>query len=118
MKLEDLFSSLLDTFKVPETLEEAINYINTDPSMQSLVEEMSFRQVVINVLVAANIISEKDFNESVKYFKTLFTKSFAEELLSKIDNFNFQYSQDKELDNQDEDDPEDELPPGKEYYDA
>lgn len=118
MKWEELFEQLLENFKVPETLEEAIAYINKDPSMQTLVEEMAFRQVVINILVAANIITEKDFNESVKHFKNLFTKTFAEELLSKIDEFNAQYPQDKELDNQDEEDWGDELPPGKKYYDA
>jgi len=97
MKWEEFFDQLIDTFKVPETLEEAIDYINKEPTMQSLVEEMAFRQVVVNVLVAANIISEKDFNASVVHFKNLFTKSFAEELLSKVHDFNEKFDQkDKE----------------------
>ena len=91
MKLEEILQQLTDSFKVPETIEEAMAYVNKDPSMQALIEEMAFRQVVINVLVAANIITEKDFNESVKFFKNTITKSFAEELLSKLDDFNRQY---------------------------
>ena len=93
MNWKDLFEELMDSFKVPQTLEEAIDYINKEPSMQTLIEEMAFRQVVVNILVAANIISEKDFNESVAHFKKLFTKSFAEELLSKIDQFNERYDE-------------------------
>lgn len=88
MKLEELIDQMMDAFKVPETLEEAIAYLNNDQSMQALVEEMAFRQVVVNTLVAAHIITEEDFNDSVKHFKKLFTKSLAEELLDKIDDFN------------------------------
>jgi len=119
MKYKDLFEELLENFKVPETLDEAIAYINKDPSMQSMIEEMAFRQVVINILVAANIITEKDFNESVAHFKKLFTKGFAEELLSKIDEFNAKFSPEKFDDEETDDDSwDDELPPGKKYYDA
>lgn len=112
MKLEELFEQIADSFKVPETLEEAIEYINKDPSMQTLIEEMAFRQVVINILVAANIITEKDFNESVKHFKNLFTKSFAQELISKLEDFNKQYSEQLSIepdDNIDDFENEDEI---------
>lgn len=119
MKYKDLFEELLDNFKVPETLEEAIAYINKDPSMQTMIEEMAFRQVVINILVAANIITEKDFNDSVAHFKKLFTKGFAQELLDKIDEFNAKFPSEK-FDGEEtaDDEWDDELPPGKKYYDA
>lgn len=119
MNWKDLFEELMDSFKVPETLDEAIAYINNDPSMQTMIEEMAFRQVIINILVAANIITEKDFNESVAHFKKLFTKGFAEELLSKIDEFNAKFPSEKFDDKETEDDDwDDELPPGKKYYEA
>jgi hypothetical protein len=102
MNYKDFFEQLMENFKVPETLEEAIAYINKDPSMQSLVEEMAFRQVVVNILVAANIITEKDFNDSVAHFKKLFTKSFAQELLDKIDDFNEKFPPEK-TDDEEED---------------
>lgn len=105
MNWKDLFEELADAFKVPETLDEAIEYINKDPSMQTLVEEMAFRQVVVNILVAANIITEKDFNDSIAHFKKLFTRSFAEELLSKIDQFNKEHGD--ELDDDDDEWPSD-----------
>lgn len=107
MNYKDFFEQLMENFKVPETLEEAIAYINKDPSMQSLVEEMAFRQVVVNILVAANIITEKDFNESVAHFKKLFTKSFAQELLDKIDDFNEKFPPEK-TDDDEEDEWDDE----------
>ena len=119
MKYKEFFEQLMDNFKVPETLEEAIAYINNDPSTQSLVEEMAFRQVIINVLVAANIITEKDFNDSVAHFKKLFTKGFAEELISKIDEFNAKFPSENFDDEESTDDDWDgKLPPDKKYYDA
>ena len=114
---KDFFEQLMDSFKVPETLEEAIAYINKDPSMQTLVEEMAFRQVVVNILVAANIITEKDFNDSVAHFKKLFTQSFAQELLDKINDFNEKFPPDDKEETED-DNWDDELPPSKKYYDA
>jgi len=86
-----MLSELSDAFKVPETKEEAIDWVNNDPSSQTLIEEMAFRQVVVNILVAANIISEKDFNDSVAHFKKLFTDKFAEEMLSRISEFREKY---------------------------
>ena len=84
MKLDEILNELAEAIKLPETKEEAIAYIQKDPSCLAFVEEMAFRQVVINVLVAANIISEKDFNDSVTHFKSLFLDKFADELLERI----------------------------------
>ena len=104
MNWKDLFNELADAFKVPETKKEAIEWINNDANSQTLIEEMAFRQVVVNVLVAANIISEKDFNASIAHFKKLFTERFAEELLDKIEEFNKQYGQLQADDDKEDDD--------------
>lgn len=101
MNWKDLLDELADTFKVPETKEEAIAWINKDPNSQTLIEEMAFRQVVVNILVAAKIISEKDFNDSVAHFKKLFTEKFAEEMLNKINDFNSRFETDEELEDDD-----------------
>ena len=84
MKLDEILNELAEAIKLPETKEEAIAYIQKDPSCLAFVEEMAFRQVVINILVAANIVSEEDFNDSVSHFKALFLDKFADELLEKI----------------------------------
>ena len=120
MNWKELLEELSDAFKVPETKEEAIDWINKDPSSQTLIEEMAFRQVVINILVAANIISEKDFNDSIRHFKNLFTERFAEEMLAKIDDFNKQYSMSPTDDSpENEDDDWDDWPEdGKKIYQA
>ena len=68
MKLDKILSELAEAIKLPETKEEAIAYIQKDPSCLAFVEEMAFRQVVINILVAANIVSEEDFNDSVSHW--------------------------------------------------
>jgi len=103
MKFKDLLDDLADAFKVPETKEEAIAWINKDANSQTLIEEMAFRQVVVNILVAAGIITENDFNASVAHFKKLFTEKFAEEMLAKIDDFNQKYNnnfENEELDSE------------------
>ena len=84
MKLDEILNELTEAIKLPETKEEAIAYIQKDHSCLAFVEDMAFRQVVINILVATNIISEKDFNESVSHFKALFLDKFADELLERI----------------------------------
>jgi uncharacterized protein (DUF2225 family) len=45
---------------------------------------MAFKQVVINILVAAGIVSEKDFNESVNHFKEVLTNEFAKRMLETL----------------------------------
>ena len=78
---------------------------------------MAFRQVVINVLVAANIISEKDFNDSVTHFKSLFLDKFADELLEKINAAKADLKYDDDQDHaDDEDDFDDWLDDGKKIY--
>ena len=124
MKWEELFDQLAEAFKTPETLDDAIEYIKKDPTCQVTIEDLAFKQVVINILVAAGIVSEKDFNDSVSHFKELLNRSFAEKLLnnvnklkdklnSSIDNLEFEDEDIEEDDNWDG-----KLPPGKKYYDA
>ena len=84
MKLDEILNELAEAIKLPETKEEAIAYIQKEPNCLAFVEDMAFRQVIINILVAANIISEKDFNDSVSHFKALFLDKFADELLERI----------------------------------
>lgn len=109
MKLDEILNELVEAIKLPETKEEAIAYIQKDHSCLAFVEDMAFRQVVINILVAANIISEKDFNESVSHFKALFLDKFADELLEKIKatEANLKYDDDQDYADDDEDDFDD-----------
>ena len=119
MKLDEILNELTEALKIPETKEEAIDYIKKEPSCLAFVEDMAFRQVVINILVAANIISEKDFNESVSHFKALFLDKFADELLEKIKaaKADLQYNDDQDCDD-DEDDFDDWLSGDKKIYQA
>ena len=127
MKWDEFFDQLTKALKTPETLEDAMEYIQKDPACQVTIEDLAFKQVIINILVAAGIISEKDFNDSVAHFKNLLTKNFAEKLLanvnkikdrlnSSIDNLdNIDFADEDTEDNEDWDG---ELPPGKKFYDA
>ena len=119
MKLDEILNELAEAIKLPETKEEAIAYIKKEPNCLAFVEDMAFRQVVINILVAANIISEKDFNESVSHFKALFLDKFADELLEKIKaaKADLKYNDDQDCDD-DEDDFDDWLGNGKKIYQA
>ena len=119
MKLDEILNELAEASKLPETKEEAIDYIKKDPSCLAFVEEMAFRQVIINILVAANIISEEDFNDSVSHFKALFLDRFADELLEKIKaaKADLKYNDDQDCDD-DEDDFDDWLDNGKKIYQA
>ena len=119
MKLDEILNELAEAIKLPETKEEAIDYIKKEPSCLAFVEDMAFRQVIINILVAANIISEKDFNDSVSHFKALFLDKFADELLEKIKaaKTDLKYNDDQDYDN-DEDDFDDWLNDDKKIYQA
>ena len=119
MKLDEILNELAEAIKLPETKEEAIAYIKKEPNCLAFVEDMAFRQVVINILVAANIISEEDFNESVSHFKALFLDKFADELLEKIKvaKADLKYNDDQNYDN-DEDDFDDWLSGDKKIYQA
>ena len=105
MKLDEILDELAETIKLHETKEEAIFYIQKEPNCLAFVEDMAFRQVVINILVAANIISEKDFNESVSHFKALFLDKFADELLEKIKTAktDLKYNDDQDCDDDEND---------------
>ena len=118
MKLDEILNELAEAIKLPETKEEAIAYIQKDPSCLAFVEDMAFRQVIINVLVAANIVSEKDFNDSVAHFKSLFLDKFADELLEKIKAAepDLKYNNDQDCDDDNEDDFDDWLGDGKKIY--
>ena len=119
MKLDEILNELAEAIKLPETKEEAVAYIQKDPSCLAFVEDMAFRQVIINVLVAANIISEKDFNDSVAHFKSLFLDKFADELLEKIKaaKTDLKHDDDQDCDD-DEDDFDDWLDDDKKIYPA
>ena len=117
MKLDEILNELVEAIKLPETKEEAIAYIKKDPSCLAFVEDMAFRQVIINILVAANIVSEEDFNDSVSHFKALFLDKFADELLEKINaaKADLKYNDDQDHAD-DEDDFDDWLDDGKKIY--
>ena len=119
MKLDEILNELAEAIKLPETKEEAIDYIKKEPSCLAFVEDMAFRQVVINILVAANIISEEDFNDSVSHFKALFLDKFADELLEKIKaaKTDLMYNDDQDCDDN-EDDFDDWLSDNKKIYQA
>ena len=110
MKLDGILNELAEAIKLPETKEEAIDYIKKEPRCLAFVEDMAFRQVVINILVAANIISEKDFNESVSHFKALFLDKFADELLEKIKAAKADLKYDDDQDYADDEDDFDDWP--------
>ena len=117
MKLDEILNELAEAIKLPETKEEAIAYIQKDHSCLAFIEDMAFRQVIINVLVAANIISEKDFNDSVTHFKSLFLDKFADELLEKIKTAKTDLKHNDDQDyTDDEDDFDDWLDDDKKIY--
>ena len=119
MKLDKILNELAEAIKLPETKEEAIAYIQKEPNCLAFVEDMAFRQVIINVLVVANIISEKDFNDSVAHFKSLFLDKFADELLEKIKaaKTDLKHDDDQDCDD-DKDDFDDWLDDDKKIYPA
>lgn len=120
MKLDEILNELAEAIKLPETKEEAIAYIKQDPNCLSIVEEMAFKQVIVNILVAANIISEKDFNDLILQFNTLFIDKFAEELLEKLNaaRTKLKLENNDQDSADDEDDFDDWLGSGKKIYQA
>ena len=124
MKWEELIQQLAEALKMPETVEEAMDFVQKDPSCQAVIEDMAYKQVVLNILVAAGIVSEKDFNDSVKHFKDALTRGFAEKIMQNIngtdDGLNGvwinvdQDDQDKSENNEDDWEwPDDDTPIGK-----
>ena len=82
MKFEDLLNGFL---KTPKTHDEAKEYIKKFPSMKASVEEMASRQAIINTLILSGLITENDFNASVKHFEEKLYDEFADELLNMAD---------------------------------
>jgi len=78
MKLEEMLEEFL---KLPATLEEAIAYIKKNPVLSNTIEDMAFKQTLVNVLILAGIVSENDFNASVNHFKEQLYEEFGKELL-------------------------------------
>ena len=74
----------MEALKTPETLEETIEYLKKDPVCQTTIEDLAFKQTVVSTLVVAGIVSEDDFNRSVSHFKEILTKSFAENILKRV----------------------------------
>ena len=74
----------MEALKTPETLEETIEYLKKDPVCQTTIEDLAFKQVVLNILIAAGIVTENDFNASVSHFKEVLTESFAENILKRV----------------------------------
>lgn len=79
MKFEDLLNGFL---KTPKTHDEAKEYIKKFSNVKAGVEEMAFRQVIINTLILSGLITENDFNASVKHFEEKLYDEFADELLN------------------------------------
>ena len=53
--------------------------------MKAGIEEMAFRQVIINTLILSGLRTENDFNASVKHFEEELYDEFADELLNMVD---------------------------------
>lgn len=83
MKLDKLLEELLN---LPKTLEEAVTYVKKNPVMKTTIDEMAFKQTVINLLIAAGLVSENDFNASVEYFKNQLYEEFGKELLEEANS--------------------------------
>lgn len=90
MKWDDIFNALTQGLETPKTVEEALAYIGQDPVCQTTIDDLAFKQVVLNILVAAGIVSETDFNRSINQFKGMIAQSFAENLLKKMGQENIQ----------------------------
>lgn len=84
MNWEDVIKELAKLLKAPETVDEAMDYIRRDANCSAVIEDMAYKQVVLNVLVAAGIVSEKDFNDSIAHFREAFIRSFAESMMRTI----------------------------------
>jgi len=112
------FDKLLEDFlRLPQTLEEAIEYVKNNPVMNATIEDLAFKQTVINVLILAGLVSENDFNASVEHFKNQLYEDFGKELLREsveVEAKEKQLEEESDIDT----DWDDELPPGKKYYDA
>lgn len=106
MKFDDLLNGFL---QMPKTHDEAKEYIQKFPSMKASIEDMAFRQVVINTLILAGLVTENDLNASIKHFEDQLYDEFADELLKMVEEM--ENSKDLQLDEVDfpeDKEPEDE----------
>ncbi len=115
MNFDDLLNGFL---KMPKTKEEAINYIKKFPSMKVSVEDMAFRQTVINTLILSGIVTENDLNASLKHFEDQLYEQFAEELLEMVKELEEETKTKLETFSLDKDDEEEEEDTDKKVYDA
>ena len=79
MEFEDLLNGFL---KTPKTREEAKEYIKNFPGVKAGVEEAAFRRVVMNTLILSGLITENDFNASLRHFEEETYDELADELLA------------------------------------
>ena len=84
MTIEDLIRMLAESADMPKTPEEALEYISRDPACQSTIEELAFKQTIINILIASGLVTENDFNASINHFKGAFAQEFAEHLMARL----------------------------------
>ena len=81
MEFEDLLNGFL---KTPKTREEAKEYIKNFPGVKAGVEEAAFRRTVTNTLILSGLITENDFDASVRHFEEELYDEFADELLAMV----------------------------------
>lgn len=81
MEFEDLLNGFL---KTPKTKEEAKEYIKNFPGVKAGVEEAAFRRTVTNALILSGLITENDFDASVRHFEEELYDELADELLAAV----------------------------------
>ena len=84
MTLDEMLKDLLEKMETPKTVEDALQLIKSDPVCQATLEELAFKQTVTNILIAAGLVSEADFNQSANYFKDMFARQYAENLIKRL----------------------------------
>ena len=92
MNWDEVYKAILEKLKVPQTVDDAIKFLEADDASQAIIEDMAWKQTVLNVLVASKVVSEKDFSMTVDHFIKLFTRQFAEKMIE-----NLKAHQEKEL---------------------
>ena len=85
MNWDDLYKAILEKLKIPQTVDEAIKVLENDEASQVIIEDMAWKQTVLNILVASKIVSEEDFTATITHFKNLFTKQFAEKMIENLE---------------------------------
>lgn len=78
MKPRNIFGEFC---KLPETLEEALDYVNNSELYQANIDDLAFKKVVTNVLITSGLVTDEDFDSSINYFKDQLTRKYAESVL-------------------------------------